>query len=166
MRISAKRIGKGKAPQWGKRAKKELKDAQQEAALDLLKEYEKVVADWDHKPKFVARVKRFLIFITAEGRYADIWRFVNWGTKRHKIRAKNAKALSFFWGGPGSYQPKTRPIGRFGGPGTVSGGEQVAFTEVDHPGSKARRFDIVLTLKFVPKYTKRIAQGIRRIFRK
>jgi len=165
MRIGAKRIGKGKVRDWGKRAKTELKNAQKDASLDLLKEYEKVVADWEHQPRFVAKVKAFLIHVTAEGPHAKIWYYVSKGTRPHKIRAKNAKALSFVWGGPGSYQPRTKPIGKFGGPGTVTGGERVAFKEVNHPGNKARRFGLVITAKFVPKYAKRIAKGIGRIFK-
>jgi len=164
MRIGAKRIGKGKVADWAKRAKAELKDAQKEAAIDLIEEYDKVVADWDHQPKFVAKVRRFTIGIEAQGPNENIWRYGR-GTKPHKIRAKNAKALSFVWGGPRSYQPKTKPIGKFGGPGTVSDGERVAFKEVDHPGTKARRFGLAITIKYVPKFAKRIGQGIGRIFK-
>ena len=165
MKVSARRIGKGKVRDWAKRAKAELKSAQKDQAIDLIQAHEEVVEDWDHQPKFEAKVRRFTISIKARGPNAKIWDYVNWGTRPHKIRAKNAKALSFVWGGPGSYQPRTKPIGKFGGPGTVSGGERVAFAEVDHPGNKPRLFTVSIRAKAVPKYAKRIGQAVGRIFK-
>ena len=165
MRFGVKRLGKGKLADWGKRAKSELMTAQRDSASELVKEYERVVADWDHRPSFIAQIKTWWITIKVKGPNAKIWEYVNWGTRRHKIRAKNKKALSFVWGGPGSYQPKTRPIGKFGGPGTVTGGERVAFQEVDHPGNKPRLFSVAIRTKYIPKHAKHVAMAVGRIFR-
>ncbi len=123
------------------------------AALDhevkphFIQEFEKVVANWEHQPDFKARK-----FITADalklnvfpaGEHKDIYKFVTGGTKAHLIpkTPKTAGSLAFMWGGPGSYQPKTRPGGKFGGPGQVVGGQMFFAKQVQHPGTKARNFE-------------------------
>ena len=97
---------------------------------------------------------------------AKIYRFVNDGTRPHKIRPKRAKALSFVTGGKGSYVPKTKPVGQFGGPGIVRGGERVYAQEVDHPGTKPRNFDLRISNKMAPVLAKAIREAVSRVFQR
>ena len=121
------------------------------AALDnevkphFVQRFEMVVANWKHKPGFQARK-----YITADairlavyptGPNAQIWECVSFGTRPHKIRVRRAKTLAFLWGGPGSYKPKTSPPGKFGGPGSVSGGVMHFPVAVNHPGNEPREFE-------------------------
>ena len=177
LRVTTKRIGKVKtAPDWGSATVNEIMRVLSEDS-NLRAAPKAIVANWDNQPKFKtvtalnagrrgAITISYKVFGTLLAR--NIWKWLNYGTRPHKIRAKNAKSLAFNWGGPGSYNAKTTPGGatlQFGGPGTVSGGTMRYPQEVDHPGSKARRFDLVIIAKFVPTYAKRIARGIGRIFK-
>lgn len=134
----------------------------------LVKEFEEVVSDWDHKPDFAARkyVNKGAIEVAVypAGKNKAIWRYVSEGTKPHVIRPKNAKALSFVWGGPGSYNPKTTPgpPPTWGGPGTVTGGETVVRREVHHPGTKARNFEKYIADQYRPKFRKEIENAMKR----
>jgi len=122
-----------------------------EQALDsevkphYLREFEKVVANWEHKPDF--RARKFIaadsikLNVYPAGKNKDIYGYVTGGTRPHVIRAKNAPMLAFMWGGPGSYRAKTLPGGLYGGPGTVAGGKMTFRKQVNHPGNKAREFE-------------------------
>lgn len=113
----------------------------------LIRRFDGVVANWKHQPVFKGR--KFIrpdkiwvnIFPSGDKESVDIYGFVTRGTKAHKIRAKNAPRLAFMWGGPGSYKPKTKPVGKIGGPGIVVGGTLRRPFEVNHPGTKARDFE-------------------------
>jgi hypothetical protein len=133
---------------------------------DLLKRFEEIVADWDTKIKFIAKTtvtsNSISVSVRPAGRNAKIWRFVSEGTKPHKIRPKNAKVLAFVWGGKGSYVPKTKPIGQFGGPGRVTNGTLRFFPEVNHPGNKARQFEKAIAKKEERRFQGFITQAIRR----
>jgi len=110
----------------------------------MLKQFNRVISNWEHKPEF--RSRKFItadaikLNIFAAGPNSKIWTFVTKGTRPHKIRAKRGKSLAFLWGGPGSYVPKTSPPAKFGGPGTVRGGKMRFPQEVSHPGTKPRPF--------------------------
>jgi len=166
MKIKVSRITSRIPRDWGKAAEKEVKRAVQDTKKPVLGEFKEVVGDWEHKPKFVAKQAKYTIEVRATGPNAAIWRYVNYGTRPHKIRAKNAPALSFVWGGPGSYVPKTKPVGQFGGPGIVKGGERVYAQEVDHPGNEAREFDTRIALRMAPVLAKAIRDAVSRVFQR
>jgi len=140
-----------------------------EAKPMLIKQFDAVVANWEHKPVFKARKfirpNKIWIDVFPTGENADIWKYVSRGTKAHKIKAKNAPLLAFMWGGPGSYKAKTKPGGGFGGPGTVAGGTMHFKKEVNHPGNKARKFeeDIAKTQK--PEFSRLMENAWRRTIR-
>jgi len=117
----------------------------------FIKEFEKIVANWEHKPDFQGRK-----YITADaiqvnvypvGSNKQIYEFVTGGTRPHTIVPRSAKRLVFMWGGPGSYKAKTGPGGKYGGPGIVTGGRLTARTIVHHPGSEPRNFEKVVREK-------------------
>jgi len=106
----------------------------------LLKRFQVVVGNWEHKPRFQARK-----FITTDylkvnvfptGPNAQIYKWVTDGTRAHTIRARNAPMLAFQLG----YKPKTKPVGQYGGMGVATGAKVFA-KEVHHPGTKAREFE-------------------------
>ena len=95
----------------------------------------------------------------------DLWKALDTkGSPPHTIRPRTlgpgfGGTLKFQWGGPGSYQPKTRPVGRFGGPGRVNRGETVYPRQVNHPGFPPRKFSEGINKRLRPAYLKAISRG-------
>jgi len=135
----------------------------------FIREFDKVVADWKHRVTFRARKRitqdaiKVTVFPTGDNK--DIYRYVTGGTRPHVIRAKNAHMLAFMWGVPGSYVPKTRPIGKYGGPGVVVGGSLHRFKQVQHPGTKARNFEKAIREQQASWFTRTMENSWRRAIR-
>jgi len=131
--------------------------------------FKRVVANWDHKVDFQARkfirVDKIWLNVFPVGDNKDIWTFVTKGTRPHPIRSKSGGALAFLWGGPGSYKPKTAPVGKFGGPGTVSGGVMHFPQVVNHPGSEAREFEKTIKEDNKVWFSRTMENGWRRVIR-
>lgn len=163
MKVRAARIGSRIAPDWGRNADKEIRRAIDKTKRPVLKEFEKVVQNWEHKPRFVARQEGFTITVRPVGRDAKIYRFVNDGTRPHKIRPRRAPFLAFQ---AGQYIPKTKPIGQFGGPGVVRNPQWVRTQEVDHPGTEPRHFDSRIANKMAPTLAKAMRDAISRVFQR
>ena len=165
MRILAKRIGKQAGPDWREVIKEVERTLDKTVKPELLREFESVVENWEHKPGFAARKsirgRDIEVSVYPTGKHKKIWQYVSEGTRPHKIRPRWAKALRFQWGGPGSYQPKTtvRPT-TWGGPGTVSGGKTVYRQEVDHPGTEARNLEQFIGKRYQPKFVMHIQRAI------
>jgi hypothetical protein len=110
--------------------------------------FEAVVANWKHKPAFKARkfitADALAVNVYPDGPNKQIYEYVTLGTKEHDI-PKTPKTgndfLIFMWGGPGSYKAKTGAGGKWGGPGTVSGGTLHRRHQVHHPGTEPRDFE-------------------------
>jgi hypothetical protein len=75
----------------------------------ILKSFQKIVKDWEHKPKFkhrkIIKPNRISLLVYPEGKNTDIFTYVELGTKPHKIRG--SPRLKYKWGGKGSYVSKT-----------------------------------------------------------
>lgn len=90
----------------------------------------------------------------------DLWKALDkTGTKSHVIRPKRPNGRLAFQGG--NYQPKTRPIGRSGGPGRVSGGRQVFTKQVNHPGFAPRKFSETINKRLKRRFEQAIDRGVR-----
>lgn len=130
----------------------------------LIREHEKIVADWDHKPTFKGR--KYLdedsvrITVHPDGPHKDIWYWVTGGTRPHVIRARNAPFLVFATG----YIPHTSPGGGYGGPGEAKG-DVVSKKQVDHPGIKARKFEEHIARKFNSWFKRSVENAWRRATR-
>lgn len=166
-RATRKRQKFVKAPQ----VKSDLADAlDNEVKPKLLQRFQHVVANWQHKPIFKARkfirIDRIWVDVFPTGENAKIWLFVTGGTKPHPIRAKRAPRLAFMWGGHGSYKPKTRPVGKFGGPGIVVGGTLHRPIEVQHPGTEAREFEKAIRDDFRKDFSRIMNNAFRRAIRR
>ena len=143
-----------------------------ERALDnevkpaLIKSHEIVVANWKNKPNFQTRKyirpDKISMTVFPTGDNADIYTYVDQGTKPHPIRPVRAKMLRFRTG----YQPKTlaRPARTVAGGGTTTGPEVRAML-VKHPGSKAREFSRTIAEDIRPDFEKIIEQTFRRVSR-
>lgn len=90
----------------------------------------------------------------------DLWKALDkTGVRPHTIRPKRPGGVLAFQGG--NYQPKTRPIGRSGGPGRVNRGETVFRKQVQHPGFPPRHFSKVINKKLESRFRQAIDRGVR-----
>ena len=127
---------------------------------------EEDVATWVHKPEFVARVtvtqRRIVIDVSATGDNAQIYEYVDKGTRAHDIYPrKRGGVLRFKWGGPGSYTPKTEP-GRRGSTKSYRTGEIQHFKHVRHPGTKPRYFARKIRQLYSAELPRRFQEAINR----
>ena len=134
---------------------------------EVVAQFKEVVDNWEHKPDFQARkyVKGDSIELAVFPAGPDkmIWTYVSRGTKGPYPIPKNpatSKVLTFQWGGPGSYVPRTTTAPSWGGPGTVVGGQTVHFRQVMHPGIKARKFEEYIRKVYWPKFVEHIRRAI------
>ena len=140
---------------------------------------EKIVKNWSarSKPKFkantVVTVGKLAIEVEVEekNKAKPIWKWVSQtGTKAHVIKPKAGnkwQRLFFMWGGPGSYEPKTRTNpARYGGAGKVRGGKLTVARQVKHPGFPPRKFDEKVNEDLKPDFEKAIENGGRRGLKK
>lgn len=104
------------------------------AARSAKVDFDVTTRTWTNRPKFII-VK--LAYQRIVGTDSKVYLYVTRGTKRHKIKAKNARALTFRVGG---FRAKTRP-GWIGSNKGAQGKDWRSKREVDHPGSKARNFE-------------------------
>lgn len=146
---------------------KELADTLEDRIKpELLKRFKLIVANWSSDVDFGARkiIKPDFISVSVYPKGADkkIWTYVTGGTRKHPITARRAKTLAFMWGGKGSYKPKTKPVGKFGGPGIVRGGKMAFPVSVQHPGTKARKFEETIMEDMQPEFRREMENAFRR----
>jgi hypothetical protein len=90
----------------------------------------------------------------------DLWKALDkTGVKSHVITPKRPGGRLAFQAG--NYQPKTRPIGRSGGPGRVSGGRPVFAKKVNHPGFPPRKFSEKINARLRKQFEQAIGRGVR-----
>ncbi len=132
---------------------------------DLDGYFNRITGDWSAKtrPMLKHTISRIQGTVTTTV-YPQglIYKFVTGGTRRHIIVPKRAKFLRFMWGGFGSYVPKTRPGGQYGGPGQVVNGTMQHRKRVNHPGNAARRFEYEIAKDYQPKFEKLMQDAIKR----
>lgn len=134
----------------------------------LLKSHEVIVADWQKKPNFEARkfVTRDSLSLTVfpTGEYADIWRYVDQGTKPHPIEAQAGPFLIF---PKGPYEPKTlaKPARTVSGGGSYADTSLRKIRQVMHPGVEAREFTKAIAEDIQPSYYRAIDNAFRRVAR-
>lgn len=133
---------------------------------ELKADHEKIVRTWEHRPQFkikkVTRPGMQTVQIIPFGVYKNIWTYVDQGTKPHIIAAKNAPYLVFQTG----YSARTAPVARANvGTGSASGA-WVKKKEVQHPGTKARKFSETLLEEINPPLVEQVQTAIERGYAK
>lgn len=136
-----------------------IQKAAQQAADAMQEDFEKTTATWDHKVEFERIIDTDPNVEVLVGTDDEVYRYVNDGTRPHLIFPKKKKALSFQWGGKGSYRPKTKPSTIGSTPGGPTG-PKVARAYVQHPGTKARNFDKVIQKKWRSAFRRRMEQAM------
>jgi hypothetical protein len=128
-------------------------------ANDMLLDFELTTATWEQDVKFEKMIEvkkdRQEIFVGTDNK---IYRFVDKGTKRHKIRPKKAGGTLAF---PSMFIPKTSPgkmVASFG----QSGGDTLFAKEVNHPGTKPRKFSKNIQKKWIKLFPKRMDKAMKR----
>jgi hypothetical protein len=127
------------------------------AANDLELEFMLTTATWEHPVKFEKLIQvgpaSVEILVDTDD---EIYRYVNEGTRAHRINPKTANVLAF----PSVFRPKSQPGRQTSGSG-FSDGPIVFAAGVDHPGTEARRFDKVIMKSFTPKYKRRMEKAMQ-----
>jgi len=150
---------------------RQKKFVEREVTLELIAsgqemktDHDKVVRDWAHRPTFKAQtdLRAFLrtVKIVVKGQHADIWAYVDKGTKPHDIplSPKIDGFLRFQLG----YNARTAPKAQFAqGTGTASGA-WVTAKQVHHPGTKARKFSETILKELSPPIEDRIQAAVKR----
>ena len=129
-----------------------------EIASGMKEDFESTTASWKRKVKFVTlKSLRGGNLEVLVGTDDEIYGYVDKGTRPHVIRPKVAKSLAFP-GGP--YSPKTTPnvIGSTAG---GSSGSTVHAMSVNHPGTKARNFDTLISRRWQPRFKRRMELAMR-----
>lgn len=126
-------------------------------ANDMLLDYELTTATWKHEVKFVKELQVGPNEVAAlVGTDDEIYRYVDLGTKRHKIFPRRAKALAF----RSIFVPKTTPGSMVAAKGFV-GGDTVYRKYVNHPGTKARKFTQTIQREWRKKFKRRMETALK-----
>lgn len=151
-------------------------------AEEHVKARQEIVSDFETEIKFGHRIsateKQITLSIVVENAaeqlegsdwtVGELWAALDRkGTKSHVIRPKQQGGiLRFQSGGKGSYQPRTRPIARSGGPGRVNRGETVYRRQVNHPGFPPRKFSETINKRLRKRFDKAVSRGVTLGWRK
>lgn len=132
-----------------------------EVGAGITQDFKKTTASWDHEVKFETLISLKGGPAIVVGTDDEIYRYVNDGTRPHRIYARPGKRLAFTWGGKGSYKAKTSPgvIGSTAGGAT---GNMTFRSYVNHPGTKARDFEGVIQKSWQKRYMKRMQEAMKR----
>jgi hypothetical protein len=93
----------------------------------------------------------------------DLWKALDSeGTRPHEIKPKDSNGkLVFNWGGPGSYDAKTKPVAKSGGSGEVRNGVKTVRKRVSHPGFEPRKFSETINKRLRRQFDAAIDRGLR-----
>lgn len=144
--------------------KNELSDVLDEVKEGVLVDFESTVSTWLTPVSFrgqkIITTSGIGIQVQPSGGGAEIWSYVNEGTRPHVIRPKFARSLAFRSG----YRPKTRPGRIKSGSGGPSGSTLFA-QQVMHPGTEARDFTRLIAEKWKPEFKRIGENAMRRVAR-
>lgn len=117
-----------------------------DTAVDMVDEYEGIVADWQHPVIFDVELEAEGEFTIVVGTDDQIFQWTSEGTKPHPIAAVNAPSLVF----PSLWSPKTAKNSLGAQPGGIGKhlGHWRKEQVVQHPGTEAREFDEDIGLKY------------------
>lgn len=142
-------------------------DVQDIAEEHIQKRFDAILENWssDVQAEVRAILSNDSIKIDFEIKGTDraVWFYVSHGTEPHTIEGN--PYLHFFWGGPGSYDPKTTPEGKIDGSG-FSSGLLFSTVSVEHPGIEPRRFEVKIRIEAQDDVRREIENAFRRAIRR
>jgi hypothetical protein len=141
----------------------ELRSAMDELQDGIQRDFESTVSSWSTSVSFATRLtvgQTITLQVTPSGSGAEIWGYVNSGTRPHVIRARG-RSLAFRTG----YRAKTRPGSIRSGGGGASGDYAYA-PEVQHPGTEPRDFTGQIAEKWKPEFRRVGENAMRRVARR
>lgn len=142
----------------------ELEDALDEVKSGVLDDFESTVSTWKtpvgFKGQKVITTSGMAVQVQPYGDGAEIWGYVNDGTRAHIIRPRFARSLAFRSG----YSSKTR-VGRIKSGAGGSSGATVFAQQVMHPGTEARDFTGLIAEKWKPEFKRIGENAMRRVAR-
>lgn len=143
----------------------QLGDALDELKESLVDDFRKTVATWSTSVDFAGRKYmlpdelRLIVYPTGAG--AEIWRYVNEGTRPHLIKPRKKGYPLRFKGG---FRPKTKP-GRIASGAGGASGQDVRAAVVHHPGSEGRHFERPIARLHEGVFRRLAENGLRRALR-
>jgi len=118
-----------------------LTNALNGVAKDIQVDFKVTVQGWRHRVEFpIASPATYSRRVSTDD---EIYGYVNDGTRAHRIRPKGGGVLVF----QTPFRAKTVPNQIMSGPGGT-GGATVFSRGVNHPGTKARKFDVAIKEKW------------------
>lgn len=139
---------------------REIKEAGADVAGEVVKQLDRVVSGWEHRPDFATRMTvqaggiAFDVFPTGPNKQIFIW--VDKGTRRHWVAPRRGGVLAF----KQYYAPRTRPGGGYGGPGRAFG-PTVFSRGHEVSGIEPREFTKAAAEAAVPLLSDAVREAIR-----
>lgn len=127
-----------------KKGKRAVDNALDGGSLAVKVDFNVVTQTWKHQPGFVIEKREGAREIYTIDK---IFTIVTRGARPHIIQAKPGKTLRFM----SKFRPKSRPNAIRSNAGFV-GGKVVYARRVNHPGHKARDFDIAIAKKWAKEF--------------
>lgn len=146
-----------------KKVRKNIKNYMvREAGPMLVDDLGKTVAGWRGKPTFIYKYSepygsRQQLDVYPTGRHTLKWKRISEGTRTRSIYPRRAPALRFQRG----YTPRTRPGGRYGGPGRRHGPEVVTLAVHGHR-IEPRKFSLEVIKRRRQKVHSDLQQTVRK----
>ena len=158
---------RGARPDWNAIRQELEKTIDNEVKPALIKKFNDVVADWQHKVSFKARKQitraeiKVYVYPVAN---KDIWVFVSRGTRGGYQIPKNPPASSRdgLLHYQAVYDARTQPRGRYGLGSGQKTGPWVSARTVIHPGVKAREFEEVIAEEYKKEFSRVMENAMRR----
>lgn len=139
-----------------KKWKKAIENAGNMSSKAVKVDFMVTTATWTHQPNFeITRPNDSTWQVSTDDK---IYGYVDSGTPRHPISAKNAPSLAFFKDG---FRPKTRPGWIGSNKGSVANKNLRRPKTVMHPGTTAREFAKAIKKKWDEEWPRQIARAIR-----
>jgi len=156
------------AARYSNAIKSEIRNRLKEVGKQHVKSRAKVVSNWSPrtKPTFNSKVvvgRRISLRVAVKEKSKPYWRWVDQGTKAHKIEAKNAPLLIFRRGGFAKTQANPA---RFGAGRPARGAWVSKRVILNHPGTKARHFNRKINKDLKKNEVAAIRNGLRAGLRK
>lgn len=131
-----------------------------ETTKGMKADFEKTTKTWTRRVKFKTGKPQsdgphFVAFVGTDD---VIYGYVDLGTKRHNIRAKNGGMLRFRTGGISKTVPRNIDSRR----GSAATGSFVSKRMVRHPGTAARRFSVIIQLKWQDAFERRMKTAMEK----